>query len=294
MPSVRLCMSSAICLWILGVAGCSSTGKIDPERLGPTPSTAELASKHNERVGQIQTLWARVSVRAKGQYSDGEGYEEQGEGHLQIVKPTSVSLTIGKLGETYFAFGANADSYWSFDLSNADKKTMLIGNLDLVTPLKADALGLPIHPGELIELSGLMPIDLATAGGTRWAEDGKSVGVSVPSEWGSFTLWIDPKTDLVVRSQSFDREGSLIATASLSRYKDAVIKDARPVLVPGKIEITTPGVEGFVRIEISEPQSKAIRPIVFDPMRLIRAYRVSETVDLDMVEFEVVPEESTP
>ncbi len=273
-----LLISLVAMLW-----GCSSTNTVDIAKLGDPPSTTELAEIHNQRIDPLDTLWARISLRAKGTYSDGASYEEQGEGHLQLVKPTNISLTIGKLGETYFAFGANAEQYWSFDLSNGDRKTVLIGQLDQTTPEKAGAIGLPVHPAELIALTGLMPIDLTRAGGTRWADDGKSVGVSMPSRWGSVMLWINPKTNLVVRSQAFDRVGDLVATAELSRYKEASIKGGQPVLVPGKIEITTPNDSGFIRIELSEPRSKAIRPIVFDPSKLLRAYRVDETINLDAV-----------
>jgi hypothetical protein len=278
------------------LTGCSGTGKVDVSKLDPPPSTLELAQAHNERVASLPSLWARISLRAKGTYADGESYEEQGEGHLQLVKPNNISLTIGKLGETYFAFGANADQYWSFDLSNSDHKTVLVGQLDQATPEKASALGLPVHPAELIALTGLMPIDLANAGGTRWADDAKSVGISMPSRWGSVTLWFNPRTSLVVRSQAYNQSGNLVATASLSRYKEASIKGHSPIMVPGKIEITTPTTPndndtGFIRIELSEPRSKAIRPIVFDPSKLIRSYRVDETIDLDAA-FENAPETS--
>ncbi|MDF1809921.1 MAG: hypothetical protein P1U42_09525 [Phycisphaerales bacterium] len=270
---------------VVFVVGCSTTSKVDISKLEEPPSTLEIASTHNERVEAIDTLWARISIRAKGVYPDGKKYEEQGEGHLQIEKPSGVSLTIRKLGELYFAYGANSESYWSFNLLDKEQKTMQIGRLEDVSVEKANQLGMPIHPGELIELSGLMPIDLSKAGGSRWSDDGKLVGVTVPSQWGSFVLWFDPRTNLVARSDVYDRDGVHVASASLTRYKPAKVPNQQPVLVPGKIEITNPGQEGFVRIEISEPASKTIRPMVFDPARLKRAYRVDEVIDLD-VEFE--------
>jgi len=270
-----------ILIFTMFSVGCSTTSKVDTTELAEPPSTIEIATKHNARVQAIDTLWARISIRAKGVYPDGKEYEEQGDGHLQIEKPDGVSLTIRKLGELYFAYGANSESYWSFNLFDKDRKTMLIGQLAEVNIEKASQLGMPIHPGELIELSGLMPIDLSGAGGSRWSEDGKLVGVTVPSQWGSFVLWFDPKTDLVARSDVYDREGTHIASANLSRYKPASIADHQTVLVPGKIEITNPGQEGFVRIEISEPASKKIRSMVFDPERLKQAYRVNEVIDLD-------------
>lgn len=266
---------------LLLLGACSGQAKVDVAKLGPPPSAQELAALHNQRVAPIESLWARVSVRAKGTYDDGETFEQQGEGHLQIVTPERVSLTIGKLGETYFAFGANESQYWSFDLSDADHKVLLVGALATVTQEKAAALGLPVHPQELIALTGLAPIDLSRAGGTRWADDGRSVGIAMPSRWGGVTLWIDPKTGHAVRSEAFDDAGRLVARAQLSRYKDATLGDGRRVQVPGKVEITTPGDDGFVRIELSGPAGKAIRAMVYDPGRLSRVYRVDETIDLD-------------
>ena len=263
------------------LCGCSSTGKVDLDKLGPPPSTQELAERHNTWIAPLDTLWARVSVRAKGTYEDGEGYEEQGEGHLQIARPDRVSLSIGKLGETYFVFGASEESYWSFNLADSDRKVMLVGAMDRVTREKAAALGLPVHPSELIALSGLAPIDLSSAGGTRWREDGKAVGIRVPGRWGSMVMWFDPEDAIVLRVQAYDGENELIATAELSRYKDAEVPGARPVRVPGKVEITTPGDDGFVRIELSGPQRRDIRAMVFQPDRLRRAYRADEVIDLD-------------
>lgn len=263
------------------LTGCSTPKKIDVSKLPPPPSTQELAERHNQRIAKLDTLWARVSVRAKGRYDDGSGYEEQGEGHLQIVQPESVSLSIGKLGETYFVFGAAPESYWSINLADNDRKVMLVGDMQQVTRIKANALGLPVHPAEIIALSGLSPIDLSTAGGTRWRDDGKAIGIRVPGQWGSIILWFDPRTEIVLQAQAYDEYNELIATADLSRYKDATIPGQLPVQVPGKVEITTPNEEGFVRIELSEPQRRDIRAMVFQPQRLQRAYRIDELIDLD-------------
>ncbi len=268
-------------LSMMVMLGCSSTSKVDVDKLPAPPSTQELVEAHNARIATLETLWARVSVRAKGTYEDGTGYEEQGEGHLQIVRPDRVSLSIGKLGETYFVFGASESQYWSFNLADADRKVMLIGSMDQVTRGKAAALGLPVHPSELIPLSGLASIDLSQAGGTRWREDAKAYGFSTPARWGSTMTWFDPRTKHVVQTQAYDEYNELIASAEMSRYKDAQVPGELPVQVPGKIEITTPNDSGFVRIETSEPQARTIRAMVFEPERLQRAYRVDEVIDLD-------------
>lgn len=271
-----------LCLMMMAIlSGCSGTKKIDVSKLPPPPSTQELVEAHNARIATLDTLWARVSVRAKGTYDDGTTYEEQGEGHLQIVRPDRVSLSIGKLGETYFVFGASESQYWSFNLLDSDRKIMLIGDMDQVTQPKAAALGLPVHPSELIPLSGLATIDLSQAGGARWREDGQAYGISTPARWGTTITWFDPRTRLVVQTQAYDEYNELIATADMSRYKDAQVPGELPVQVPGKIEITTPNDNGFVRIETSDPESRTIRAMVYQPERLQRRYRVDEVIDLD-------------
>ncbi len=277
----RVVYGALLAIGLSVLPGCSSTGKVDVSKLGPPISAVDLAERHNDRVLRIETLWARVSVRANGVDAAGNSYEEQGEGHLQIQKPSNVSLSIGKLGETYFVFGANEEEYWAFNLADKDHKIAQIGRIELATPAKAAALGLPIHPAELIALSGLMPIEIARASGTRWSDDGKSVGISIPAHWGTVMLWFDARTMLVIRSQAFDADGGLIADAELSRYKKAVVTDQSTQMVPGKIEITSPRDQGWVRIEISEPRSKKINRRVYQPAKLIRAYRVHEAFDLD-------------
>lgn len=265
----------------LAMLGCKNTGKIDVSKLPTPPSTQELADAHNQRIAPLETLWARVSVRAKGTYDDGETFEEQGEGHLQIVMPDRVSLSIGKLGETYFVFGASPEQYWSFNLADSDRKVLLIGDMSEVTRVKAAALGLPVHPAELIALSGVAPIELSRAGGTQWRSDGKAYGFQSPTQWGSIVTWFDPTTGLVSQTQAFDEFDELIASAELTRYKDAAVTGALPVLVPGKIEITTPNEDGFIRIELSGPETRDINQLNYQPDRLQRRYRVDEVIDLD-------------
>ena len=262
--------------------GCSSTRAIDPKALGPVPSTLELAASYNERIEPLDSFWARISIRAKGRYDDGSSFEEQGTGHLQIQRPGNISLTIRKLGELYFAYGSNSEQYWAINLVEKEHKTMQIGRIDQVSARKAAIVGMMVHPGQLGTLMGLEPIDLTRAGGTQWSPDGKSVGVSSSSPWGTYTLWIDPRTYHAVKSEAFDRNGSLIAVVSLTRYTKAVVPGGQPIEVPGKVEIRYPNDDGFVRIEISEPAKKTIRPMVFNPNKLKRAYRIDELIDLDV------------
>lgn len=264
-------------------AGCSPASKGRTTVVNDVLIDA-LIETHNERVEQIDRVWARVSVRIKGTDARGEGFEEQGEGHLQVTQPEAVSLTIGKLGETYFAYGSTDERYWMFDLSDSDRRVALVGAVENLSPERAAEIGLSVHPGDLISSLGIEPIDPARVIGSRWELEEELVVISKPSRWGASEYWFDPSTGLVMWVVSLDSEGERIAVTGLSRYKPLLDEQRRAtgVKVPGKVEITRAGLSGeFVRIELSEPSQRQIKPMVYNPDRLVRAYRIHETIDLD-------------
>jgi len=268
---------------LISGVGCQLGGDKRPSPMSEE-LVAQLIESHNERVGSIDRLWARVSVRIKGTDARGDGFEEQGEGHLQVTRPEQVSLTIGKLGETYFAYGSNADRYWMFDLSDSDRRVALVGGVKNLTPERADEIGLSVHPGDLISSIGIEPIDPERVIETRWEPESERVVISIPSRWGVTEYWFDPDRGLPGLVRSLDGSGGVIADSELSRYK-ALLDDQRQrsgVMVPGKVEIARGGQSGdFVRIELSEPSQRAIKAMVYSPDRLVRAYRIHEIVDLD-------------
>tara|TARA_R110000737_G_scaffold2923_6_gene8574 strand:+ start:40380 stop:41252 length:873 start_codon:yes stop_codon:yes gene_type:complete len=268
---------------VVVTGGCKSASKVRTTEVSDVLVDA-LIEHHNERVEKIDRVWARVSVRIKGTDSQGKGFEEQGEGHLQVTQPNSVSLSIGKLGETYFAYGSNAERYWMFDLSNSDQRVALVGAIGNLTAERAGEIGLSVHPGDLISSLGVEPIDPEHLIGARWELGEELVVLSMPSRWGVNEYWFDPGTGLVMRVVSLGGDGEEIAVSELSRYK-SLLDDQRletDVKVPGKVEVSRAGLSGeYVRIELSEPSQREIKPMVYNPDRLARAYRVHETIDLD-------------
>lgn len=268
-------MSLVLC----ACSGGGGTGRVKP---ADPDLVTRVVEEHNARVDRIDTFWARVSVRVRGLDARGERFEEQGEGHLQIVAPDRASLTVGKLGETYFAYGANEERYWMFDLSDSDHRAALVGDLSRVTRAKAHTLGLSVHPSDLVGAVGLERIDLERIEDAR-IEDGMLV-LETPARWGSSSWWfsLDPMELRWVVSS--DEQGTELARTELSQYKALLESNRFPtgVEVPGQVEITTPGDEdGYVRIELSDPTRRAIRGVVYDFDRLKRVYRVSEVIDLD-------------
>jgi SAM-dependent methyltransferase len=271
-----------IVLMSLVLCACSGGGGPGRVKAADPDLVERIVREHNARVDGIDTLWARVSVRVRGLDAQGDRFEEQGEGHLQIVPPSNASLTVGKLGETYFAYGANAERYWMFDLSDSDRRAALVGDLSRVTRAKARALGLSVHPSDLVGAVGLDRVGLDEIRDAR-IEDGMLV-LATPARWGASEWWFSTAPVELRRVVSFDDADRELARTELSRYKDLLETNRLPtgVEVPGQVEITTPGDEdGYVRIELSEPTRKPIRDVVYDFDRLMRAYRVSEVFDLD-------------
>ncbi len=267
---------------LVALGGCTSTPRFDPSTAPPPPSASGLIAMHNDRVQMLDRVWARVSVRAEGKDPRGEKFKEQGEGHLQIMRPDRFSLTIGKFEKTYFTLGANAEQYWTMDLSKSDNRLAMIGLQRLATAEKLDALGVPIHPHEMITLLGIVPIDPNAETTSRWSPDGQAVGIELPAKWGSVAIWFDAKTFTVSRTQAINDAGEVIASAKMWRYKPlAGLDPGEQGFAPGVIEVRAAGFDGFVRIEVSDPQSKAIRPVVFQPEKLSKIHRIHETIDLD-------------
>lgn len=266
-----------LCLCTLLIAACSS-----PKRTGDLPEAGRIVEAHNARVGGLDSLWARTSVRVEGRDAEGSKFAEQGEGHLQVERPDRVAVTVGKLGEIYFALGSNEAQYWLVDVSNAERRSMLIGEQSLATPAKAEALGLPVHPRDFPMLLGLVPLDPDAVGVPTWDDRGRAV-LTVPTRWGHAALRFDPRTLDLVGSTAFDADGELVADATLGLH--GPVTDRQGVTqvgrLPRRIEVRVPGFDGFLRMQLGEPDVRAINATVFDPQRLRRAYRVGEVVDLD-------------
>lgn len=269
-------------LCVLLLAACSS-----PKRPGELPATASIVGSHNARVADVESLWARTSVRVEGRDAEGSRFAEQGEGHLQVERPDRVAVTVGKLGEVYFALGSGPDRYWLIDVSGSDRRVMLVGEQSLATPAKAETLGLPVHPRDIPMLIGLLPLDASTLGEPAWDDDGRAV-LTVPTRWGSADLRYDPRTLDLVASNAYDAGGALVAAAELGLHGPVTDRQGLTEIgrLPRRIEVRVPGFEGFMRMQLGEAQVRPINGAVFDAERLRRAYRVNEVIDLDSVEWD--------
>ncbi len=261
------------------LSACAAPTRPPPETIDITLS--EILEKHNTRTAALNRLWARTSVQVTGRDASGGRLSEQAEGHLQIEAPDRVALSLGKLGKVQLYLGSNADFYWWIDMVDRDSKSVVVGRHDQVTPKKAEALGVPIYPRDLIKLLGITPIDPARVIG-ELTHEGNHLTLDTRLDAGHMKIAFDIQTLEPARVEMYDPAGSLLVASVLTRYDFVSVKGDATLKprIPEKIVLTLN--DGTtVRISLYAPENKPIRPRAFDLEGLLKGYRIDRIYDLD-------------
>ncbi len=276
-----------VLLLLLGIAGSMAGCGSAPEAgagggaVVPLDTDAVIAG-YNARAQRVTSLWARVAVVLEGKDAEGSPLRERAEGHLQIVPPTDVAITLGKLGETNLYFGSNDRLYWWFDMTDSALKTARFGRHALVTPEKIDRLGLPIHPLDLVEALGITPIDPAGADVTPGEQPGTSV-ITTPARRGLRRVTVRDDRFEPVNIRLLSPGGGVLLDVDLSRYRllAGLEPGEAPLRVAERVRVRMAGFDGEIRLTLHEPTRKAIKPIAFDPAKLADVYGIGALYDLD-------------
>lgn len=270
----------ALCV-VNGPLGCTTQRHEGPRIPDVPPPTAQaVESAYNARVAGLGRVWAWVVVRFQTRDRDGHEVDEQGEGHLQLVQPRNLYLTIGKLYEPAFELGSNDTRYWWIDIRN---KSARIGAHDRATPTAVARAGLPVQPSDLPELLGITPLKIETP--PRWSDDGRTVEVSVPGRWGGRVLRLDPLRLEPVEIELLDRDGGSLAVAKLTEYEGVIVGgDVSAVArMAARVFVDVPSTSTQVTLWIREPENRGarIKPRAFDFEALSREYGVKSLVPID-------------
>lgn len=268
-------------LAVLLLAGCR--GGVRKPHPVPGVTAAQVVEAHNTRVRSLDRLWARTSVQVTSTNEKGRRLRDQGEGHLQIVQPSSVALSLGKLGQTQLYLGSNDQIYWWIDLVDSADKIALVGRHSLVTSQKAGLLGVPVPPRDLIHLLGITAFPDHVAGQElQWDADARA-GLETATESGSRRVWFDVSSMEPVLVELMDASGRVMLHASLERYAPVnVVGDAtvKPRM-PEQANITYADDATRVKISLYAAENRPIRPTAFDFERLIKGLGVDSVYDLD-------------
>ncbi|MCE7971564.1 MAG: hypothetical protein DYG93_07870 [Leptolyngbya sp. PLA2] len=281
-----------LCLLCL-LGGCATNSETQRIERGPAPRYADVAVRYNQTADRLDRVWSRITVSVRSPTGKG-GREtvEQAEGHLLIRRPNDLALSVNKLGETYFYLGSNEGFYWWIDLTDRSRRYALVGLHDLATPETSLEFGVPVHPRELVELFAITPLPMPEAPGvgpaappgwTRWSDDGRLLGVILPSRWGTRRMWLDPDTYEAAMVELLGEDGEPIAVSTLSRY------DYVPVRGDGRvgprmammIRVDVPDAETTITLRLFEPENREVSDRAFDLERLLRDFRVAEVFSLD-------------
>lgn len=300
---VRWCgragVAAALSAGLMLATGCETETKTDaggglkgPQPTLPTPPAyAVVAPRYNLRTALLPRLWGRAQVQVRYTDERGEKRFEQGEGFLSMEQPGKVALSIGKLGETLFWIGSNAERYWSIDLTGKPPRAY-VGRHDGPARQSAtrNSLAEAVSPRDLARLMAIesLPMD---GGGTEWSADGKLLGLTgnYASEDGRRSrrqrVWVDPKSLEPRAVELFDVRGQVAVRSELRALDFVAAPGVTGVgpKAPSETRITHTATGSSVTLVASgmDASTRRIRADAFDLAKVMAALGVRERTDLD-------------
>lgn len=267
------------------LAGCKGTGPRMIER-GVAPSFADAAARYNAVVQHYDRLWSPVALRIRSTDPEsGKRKEDLLDGHLQAIPPALVALRIDKLSETYAYLGSDAERYWWVDVKGS---SAMVGRHDEATPQSLARLDIPVHPLDLVDLLGIVPVNADAPGATRWSDDGRTLGLLTRGRFGNKAVWVDPETYEPRRVDLTDGEGRITLTSVISRPERLPI-DGEPgsrVRIATQYDVSFAGTDTSIGIRLQGPENRRnrMRPAAFDMETVLRTYGIKEVLDADLHE----------
>ncbi len=275
---------------VLGVAlagGCRN-GKVVGEGAGePAPPYEAVESSYNERVERLSRLWARAVVSMRYRDVEGDRRYEQGDGHFQRLDGDKLALSVGKLGETLFWFGADEERYWLFDLTS-EREVAYVGRHELLTREKAQRASLPVPPHQFLTLAGLSALPEKPAVAQTGRAKGGGVEVRVEEDGRFWRYVLDPVSMLPESVELLDASGEAVLVSELSEYAtvDLTGEGYDEPRAPGRIRIAHPASETEILVTIDGDMIDGLRSgkpreMAFDFDVLVGALGPDDVIDLD-------------
>ncbi|TVQ61924.1 MAG: hypothetical protein EA379_05795 [Phycisphaerales bacterium] len=267
------------------LAGCAGQQRDRVDTDAPAPAYLETARAYNERANRLERVWARAVVEVRYVDQDGRRRSEQGDGHLQLLAPDRLALSLGKLGEMVLYLGCDDTRHWLFE--RGEPTRVAVGLHENLGRPCARSLGLPAHPLDIIDLLGVTPLpEREGAGRTSWARDG-TLAVETPGRLGTLRVLIDPATHLPVRMEMLDAPGGEAwLTADLQNHERLAVRAAAfGPHIATRIIIRHAESDTELRVNLYDPSDGIVRgriaEDVFDFEYLLDALNAGEVDVLD-------------
>lgn len=249
----------------------------------PPPSYAQVVAVHNARTARLEAFTVLADIILRGRDIKGA---DQAEGLVSFIRPSKVALRVSKVGQTLFRLGSDGLMYWWIDLTG-DSPIALTGRFENATPERVSRLGIPVHPLDLPELLGIVPLPEDDTGRVVWSIDGKSVVVTIPSRWnGTKSLVLEPGTLLPRSVEMRDALGRIAMISELSRHELIPVRGdalSRP-LFPMRCEVRVPDPPTSLTLIMHDAQNPGIDRIQktqFNFQSLSRSISNLRVVSLD-------------
>jgi len=276
--------AAALALLALVLSGCGGTRSVAP-RARAVPTYDEIASAHNARVARLDRIWSRAAVQLRFTDADGRSRREQGEGHLQVLQPDRLALSVGKLGEVVFWLGSDSERFWWFELGD-NSAAAVARHENAMKPCVGES-PVPVHPLDLLDLLGVTALPARSAVAPVLGPGGRVV-VDVPARAGARRVYFDPQTMRPARVE-------LWLPGAEEPAVEATLTEYERVDVPSEGGVD-PRVASRVSVRVRETGAELVlflsdlndgsRPgrlesFVFDFDELVGAHRPSRVVRLD-------------
>lgn len=287
------------------LTACESPGeKETPVLTGPavTLDYKEVATLYNVRVQNMDRIWARSRLRIQFTDREGEKVDESAEGHLQIIRPRKLALTVTKVGETLYYLGSNDQLFWWLDIRK--EKSGVVGRHADTTLEAVSAMGVPLLPLDVLELLGVLPLDVDAAGkakaiGGRFevmypARGMRLAGIEDADGISTVRMVMDRKTLEPQTIEVRGSDGKIAVRAELKNYQPVIGVpggSVRPRLAT-MFELFVPKSETRFTIKLLDTQNRGERmnPAAFDLEKLLAAYSISDVKLIEPAKADAQPE----
>jgi hypothetical protein len=228
--SVTVLLAIALIL----IAGCKSKG--DVVAPSPAPEYRTLASAHNDRVSQLQRVYADGVIEIQWHDRKGE-HTEQGNMELWFQQPSQTALRVEKLGEVLLWVGSDDTRYWFFDMIG-EETVLRTGTHD--EPINAAASNaFSVRPLVLLDLMGfaVLPTAPTTEPAVAFNPQNRTWAVEFQGRASRLRMYFDPATLMPMRIESLTSSGEPALISTLSRYESVFQKGKSLAAFPKMPEV---------------------------------------------------------
>ena len=198
-----------------------------------TPSYRQLAEAHNNRIAQLQKMYAIgvIEIRWKDDHGN---HLDQGNMELWLQLPRHTALRVEKFGDPLLWLGSDDQRYWLFDMTGKEKLLRVGMHDEAVAPGQFGAID--VKPLALLDLMALSPLPVAqddqTAPTVHNDDQRDAWVIEATGSGGPMCVYFNRKTEQISRVETLSADGKVLFFSKLTDYKSAALAGTAPLAFP--------------------------------------------------------------